>query len=100
MSAVLVSAPDRYMVTEAAWDPERVRWGRRTKMPSPDGSVEHLQQSGDQLADHDHQSLHDRVQRFLQEHCVHWIEPLGLMRRMSEGVPILRTFGFILTVHR
>ena len=54
--------------------------------------VEHLRRCGD------HHSLHGRVYTFLHEHCVHWIEALGLMGRMGEGVRIFNDFESILTV--
>jgi hypothetical protein len=40
--------------------------------------VQHLQRSGAQL--------YDQVHQFLQEHLLHWLEALSLMRKTSEGI--------------
>jgi hypothetical protein len=42
--------------------------------------VEHLQKGGAQLCDD------DSVHQFLQEHLLHWLEALSLMRKTSEGL--------------
>ena len=42
--------------------------------------VQHLQKSGAQLRDN------DQVHLFLQEHLLHWLEALGWMRKLSEGI--------------
>jgi hypothetical protein len=42
--------------------------------------VQHLQESGTQLQDN------DQVHRFLQEHLLDWLEALGWMRKVSEGI--------------
>ena len=42
--------------------------------------VEHLQKGGAQLCDD------DPVHQFLQEHLLHWLEALSLMRKTSEGI--------------
>ena len=42
--------------------------------------VEHLQKGGVQLCDNGH------VHQFLQQHLLHWLEALSLMRKTSEGV--------------
>lgn len=42
--------------------------------------VQHLQKSGAQLRDN------DQVHVFLQEHLLHWLEALGWMRKLSEGI--------------
>ena len=42
--------------------------------------VQHLQKSGTQLYDN------DQVHQFLKVHLLHWLEALGWMRRVSEGI--------------
>lgn len=42
--------------------------------------VLHLQKSGAQLRDN------DQIHRFLQEHLLHWLEALGWMQKISEGI--------------
>jgi hypothetical protein len=42
--------------------------------------TQHLQKSGSQLSDD------DRVHQFLQEHLLHWLEALGWMGKVPEGV--------------
>ena len=42
--------------------------------------VQHLQKSGAQLHDH------DQVYQFLQEHLLHWLEALGWMGKIAEGI--------------
>jgi hypothetical protein len=42
--------------------------------------IQHLQKSGAQL--HDNHQVH----QFLQEHLLHWLEALGWMRKVSEGI--------------
>ncbi|OCK75650.1 HET-domain-containing protein [Lepidopterella palustris CBS 459.81] len=42
--------------------------------------IQHLQQSCAQLRDN------DQVHQFLQEHLLHWLEALGWMGRVSEGI--------------
>jgi hypothetical protein len=42
--------------------------------------IQHLQKSGAQLNDD------DRVHQFLQEHFLHWLETLGWMTKVPEGV--------------
>lgn len=42
--------------------------------------IEHIQRSGTQLYDDGH------VHVFLQEHLLHWLEALGWMKKISEGV--------------
>jgi hypothetical protein len=42
--------------------------------------IQHLQQSCTQLRDD------DRVHQFLQEHLLHWLEVLGWMGKVSEGI--------------
>jgi hypothetical protein len=42
--------------------------------------IEHLQRSGAQL--HDHGAVH----RFLRWHVLHWLEALGWMRKVPEGI--------------
>jgi hypothetical protein len=42
--------------------------------------IQHLQRSGTQLHDN------DQVHQLLKEHLLHWIEVLGWMRKVSEGI--------------
>lgn len=42
--------------------------------------VQHLQKSGIQLQDN------DQVHQFLREHVLYWLEALGWMRRLREGI--------------
>ena len=42
--------------------------------------IQHLQNSDAQLHDNDH------VHQFLQEHLLHWLEALGWMQKVSEGI--------------
>jgi hypothetical protein len=42
--------------------------------------IQHLQESGTRLQDN------DLVHRFLQEHLLSWLEALGWMRKVSEGI--------------
>ncbi|EOA91948.1 hypothetical protein ACJQWK_03400 [Exserohilum turcicum] len=42
--------------------------------------IQHLAKSGDQLSDH------DQVHKFIQEHCLHWLEVLGWIGKVPEGV--------------
>ncbi|KMW67258.1 hypothetical protein BDDG_12009 [Blastomyces dermatitidis ATCC 18188] len=47
--------------------------------------VYHLEQSGDHIRDE------DRVDKFLQERFIHWLEGLALMGRISEAIPMIKT---------
>jgi hypothetical protein len=42
--------------------------------------IQHVEKSGTQLCDN------SQVDRFLQEHLLHWLEALGWMEKVSEGV--------------
>jgi len=42
--------------------------------------VQHLQKSGGQLGDN------DQVRQFLQKHLLHWLEALGWIKGVSEGI--------------
>jgi hypothetical protein len=42
--------------------------------------IEHLEKGNVQLADN------DQVHQFLQYHLLHWLEALGWMRKVSEGI--------------
>jgi len=42
--------------------------------------------------------MHNQVQAFLKEHLLHWLEALGLMANISEGVICLKNFEVMLTV--
>lgn len=54
--------------------------------------VEHLQQSDIELCDN------GQVHKFLEEHFLYWLEALSLIRKMSDGVVMMRTLESILTV--
>ncbi|KAF2008283.1 hypothetical protein BU24DRAFT_445587 [Aaosphaeria arxii CBS 175.79] len=49
--------------------------------------VQHVQKSGTELRDN------DQVHRFLQEHLLHWLEALGWMGKVSEGVYAIASLG-------
>ena len=53
---------------------------------------QHLHKSGAQLRDD------DQVHHFLQEHLLHWLEALGWMQKMSEGVYAIISLESITTV--
>jgi len=44
------------------------------------------------------EQMHNQVHAFLKEHLLHWLEALGLMANISEGVICLRNFEAMLTV--
>ena len=54
--------------------------------------VQHVQKSGMQLRDN------DQVDQFLKEHFLHWLEALGWMRRVSEGVLAISCLEYIAQV--
>jgi hypothetical protein len=54
--------------------------------------IQHLHKSGTQLRDDD--QVHD----FLQEHLLHWLEALGWMQKVSEGVYAIVSLESITTV--
>jgi hypothetical protein len=54
--------------------------------------IQHLEKSGAQL--HDHEQVH----QFLQEHLLHWLEALGWMRKVSEGVHAITSLDSIVAV--
>ena len=54
--------------------------------------VEHLRRSRMDLASN------DRVHVFLQEHLLHWLEALGLMQAMSEGILMITMLQSLVTV--
>ena len=54
--------------------------------------VQHLQKSGAQLYDN-HQ-----VHQFLKEHLLHWLEALGWMRKVSEGIHAITSLESIALV--
>ena len=54
--------------------------------------IRHLQKSGAQLFDN------DEVYYFLQEHFLHWLEALALIRKISDGAGMLSVLASMLTV--
>jgi hypothetical protein len=54
--------------------------------------VDHFAKSGVQLRDD------DQVHRFLQKHLLHWLEVLGWIGKVSEGVSAIRTLESFATV--
>jgi len=54
--------------------------------------IHHLQRSGSQLNDD------DQVHKFLQEHLLHWLEALGWMRNVSEGIHAITSLESIALV--
>jgi hypothetical protein len=45
--------------------------------------VQHVQRSDNALL------LKDRISRFVQQHFLHWLEALSLLRRLSDGVEMV-----------
>jgi len=54
--------------------------------------VQHMQKSGTQLRDN------DQVHGFLQEHLLHWLEALGWMGKVSEGVHAIASLESLVLV--
>jgi TorA maturation chaperone TorD len=54
--------------------------------------AEHLQKSKAKLRDN------DQVHQFLQNHLLHWLEALGWMRKVSEGIHIIASLESIVAV--
>jgi hypothetical protein len=54
--------------------------------------IQHLQKSGTQLHDN------DQVHQFLQKHLLHWLEALGWMQKVSEGLHATSTLESIAAV--
>ncbi len=54
--------------------------------------IQHLQKSGAQLHDN------DKVHQFLQEHLLHWLEALGWMGKISEGIYAIQSLEFVTAV--
>jgi hypothetical protein len=54
--------------------------------------IEHILRSGVQLYDR------DKVDRFLQEHLLHWLEALGWMGKVSEGVHAIMSLESFVSV--
>jgi hypothetical protein len=54
--------------------------------------IEHIQKSGGQLQED------NKVDRFLQEHLLHWLEALGWMRKVSEGIHAIASLESIAAV--
>lgn len=52
----------------------------------------HLQKSGSQLHDN------DQVHQFLQEHLLHWLEALGWLGKISEGIHAITSLELIALV--
>jgi hypothetical protein len=56
--------------------------------------IQHLQKSGIQLHDE------DQVHQFLQEHLLHWLEALGWMGKVSEGIYAITSLESIAAVSK
>jgi hypothetical protein len=54
--------------------------------------IQHIQKSGAQLHDN------SQVLKFLQEHLLHWLEALGWMGKVSEGIYAIASLEAIITV--
>ena len=54
--------------------------------------IQHLHKSGAQLRDN------DQVHQFLQEHLLHWLETLGWMQKVSEGIYAIASLQSIAAV--
>jgi len=55
--------------------------------------IQHLQKSGAQPSDN------DQVHQFLQEHLLHWLEALGWMRKVTEGVHAIASLDLLIQVN-
>jgi hypothetical protein len=56
--------------------------------------IQHLQKSSTQLRDN------DQVHQFLQEHLLHWLEALGWMGKVSEGIYAITSLEAITIVRK
>jgi hypothetical protein len=56
--------------------------------------IQHFHKSGAQLRDDDH------VYQFLQEHLLHWLEALGWMKKLSEGIHAITSLESITAVSK
>ena len=54
--------------------------------------IQHFNKSGAQLCDD------DRVHQFLQEHLLHWLEALGWMQKVPEGIYAINSLESIAAV--
>ena len=54
--------------------------------------IQHLHKSGAQLRDN------NQVHHFLQEHLLHWLEALGWMQKVSEGIYAIVSLESVTTV--
>ena len=54
--------------------------------------IDHLAKSGAKLRDN------DEVHTFLKKHCLHWIEALGWMGKVSEGIHAISSLELITRV--
>jgi hypothetical protein len=54
--------------------------------------IQHLQKSGAQLHDN------DQVHQFLQEYLLYWLEALGWIQKISEGIHAIASLAFITAV--
>jgi hypothetical protein len=54
--------------------------------------IQHLQKSGAQPSDN------DQVHQFLQEHLLHWLEALGWMGKVPEGVHAIASIDLLIAV--
>jgi NACHT domain len=54
--------------------------------------IQHIEKSGIQLAEN------DQVHQFLETHFLHWLEALGWMRRVSEGILAISSLESIVLV--
>ena len=54
--------------------------------------IQHIEKSGIQLTEN------DQVHQFLETHFLHWLEALGWMRRVSEGILAISSLESIVLV--
>jgi hypothetical protein len=54
--------------------------------------IQHFHKSGARLRDD------DQVHQFLQEHLLHWLEALGRMQKISEGIHAIASLESIAAV--
>ena len=56
--------------------------------------VQHLQKSGSRLHND------DQIHQFLQMYLLHWLEALGWMQKISEGIKAIISLEFLALVSR
>lgn len=60
--------------------------------------IQHLQKSGVRLSDNNNNNNNNNVHDFLKEHFLHWLEALGWMGKVSEGIHAINSLESIVVV--